>query len=247
MNPGVARGHVELSRKLEDLPEVADAFGSGEISPAHARVIAKAYTLERASEMAGLEKPIVDAARVANPRELLGIMRHITDAIDGDGGAASDEAIHARRRWHMSLTIDGMLKIDGLVDAEASEYWQTAVNAEIDRDYYEGDTRTLAQRRADAATSLIRRPLDTGDASNRRAARPHLAVVVDLDELPSTTPALIAVIRAEQRSRGQLSAAMLERISCDCDISRVIMAGPSEVLDVGRATRTISPALWKAT
>ena len=37
-----------------------------------------------------------------------------------------------------------------------------------------------------------------------------------------------------------------ERISCDCDISRVITRGRSEVLDVGRATRTISAALWKA-
>jgi hypothetical protein len=38
----------------------------------------------------------------------------------------------------------------------------------------------------------------------------------------------------------------LERLTCDCDISRVITTGRSEVLDVGRATRTIPPAVWKA-
>jgi Domain of unknown function (DUF222) len=37
MSQGVARGHLELARKLEDLPEVAAAFADGEISARHAR------------------------------------------------------------------------------------------------------------------------------------------------------------------------------------------------------------------
>jgi hypothetical protein len=244
MNPGVARGHVELARKLEELPEVAGAFGSGEISRAHAQVVAGAYTPERASELQPLEEAIIVAARLANPRELLAIVRRMTDAIDGDGGAAADEAVFARRRWHMSRTSDDMLKIDALVDGEAAEYWETAINAEFDRDHHEGDARTLAQRRADAATALVRRTLDAGALGKTRAVRPHLTKVVDIEQ--SATPDLIAQIRADRAQHGVLSAATLERISCDCDISRVIMHGASEVLDVGRATRLISPALWKA-
>ena len=195
--------------------------------------------------MADLEVSLVDAARVADPRELFNMVRHLTDAIDGDGGAANDDAVYARRRWHMSETLDGMLKIDGLVDAEAAEYWKNAVNAEIDRDQFAGDTRLLSQRRADAATNLVRRSLDTGQVGNSRAVRPHLSAVVDLDTLPSASPELIAQVHAEARTGG-LSATTLERISCDCDISRIITNGRSEVLDVGRATRTISAALWKA-
>jgi len=38
MNVGVARAHVDLARKLEELPEVAAAFGNGEISSRHASV-----------------------------------------------------------------------------------------------------------------------------------------------------------------------------------------------------------------
>src|SRR5882757_2814462 len=48
MNRGVAKNHVDLARKLESLPVVADAFGRGEISRAHAVVIANAHTPERA-------------------------------------------------------------------------------------------------------------------------------------------------------------------------------------------------------
>jgi hypothetical protein len=72
-----------------------------------------------------------------------------------------------------------------------------------------------------------------------------VTVVVDLDRLSGASPDLVAQVRTD-RLDGGLSAATLERISCDCDVSRVITAGPSEVLDVGRATRTISPALWRA-
>jgi len=245
MNPGVARAHVELARKLEELPEVAAAFGDGEISRSHAQVVAGAYTPERAGELEGLEGSLVDAAREATPRELCHIVRYVTDAIDGDSGAAGDEAVRERRRWHMSRTIDGMLKLDALVDPEAAEYWETALHAETDREYFDGDTRLLSQRRADAATNLVRRALDTGDVGNSRAVRPHLSVVVDLDVFSGATPELLAAIRGEVRTVG-LSAATLERLSCDCDISRVITSGRSDVLDVGRATRTISAALWKA-
>ena len=42
LNVGVARGHVQLARKLEQLPVVAEAFGLGEISRSHASVIAEA-------------------------------------------------------------------------------------------------------------------------------------------------------------------------------------------------------------
>jgi Domain of unknown function (DUF222)/HNH endonuclease len=246
MNPGVARGHVELARKLEALPELAEAFERGEISRTHAQVIANAYTPERAPELAELERPLVAAAREATPRELCHIVRYVTDAIDGDDGAANDEAACVRRRWHMSRTIDGMLKIDGLVDPEAAAYWETAVNAEIDREYFEGDTRLLSQRRADAATNLVRRALDTGDVGNSRAVRPHVSFVLDLDELPGATPQLAAQVRTDVRHNGGLSAVTLERLTCDCDVSRIITSGRSEILDVGRATRTISAALWKA-
>src|SRR5438132_13340337 len=89
MDQGVARLHVELARKLEALPEVADAYGRGEISQRHAVVVANAYTPERAADIANVGAELVDAARERTPKELGGIVRYLTDAIDGDGGAAT--------------------------------------------------------------------------------------------------------------------------------------------------------------
>src|SRR4051812_30835382 len=49
MDRGVANAHVTLARKLEKLPDVADAFRLGEISELHATVIARAFTTTRAA------------------------------------------------------------------------------------------------------------------------------------------------------------------------------------------------------
>jgi hypothetical protein len=246
MDHGVARGHVELARKLEELPGVADAFGRGDISQRHAVVIANAYTPERAADISNVEPQLVAAAREHTPKQLGGVVRYLTDAIDGNGGAATDEASHERRRHHMSATLGGMVTYDGICDPESGAIHAAAINAEMERDHVEHDPRTPAQRRFDALTNLLRRSLDRGEVGESRNVRPHVSVVVDLDELPGAAAELVARVRAERHHNGHLSAATLERLTCDCDISRVITAGRSEILDVGRATRTTPPAIWKA-
>jgi hypothetical protein len=71
-------------------------------------------------------------------------------------------------------------------------------------------------------------------------------LVADVDDLPGATPDLLVKVRGDLRRNGHLSATMLDLLLCDCDVSRVITAGKSEVLDVGRATRTVTAAQWKA-
>jgi len=229
-----------------DTSVVAEAFGHGEISRAHAFVVADAYTPERAVEISNVEPQLVAAAREHTPQRLGMLVRHVTDAIDGDGGAATDEALHARRGYYLSWTLDGMLATNGTYDTADGKIHRAAIRAEMERDLQQNDPRTPAQRRADAHTNLMRRSLDRGDIGSTRAVRPHVTVAVDVDELPGSPAEVVAQVRAESRRDGQLSAATLERLTCDCDISRVITAGRSEILDVGRATRTVSAALWKA-
>ena len=69
---------------------------------------------------------------------------------------------------------------------------------------------------------------------------------MDLAAIDDSYPAVAAEVRADAADAGRLSRATLERITCDCKISRIITDGPSQVLDVGRATRTVSTALWNA-
>jgi hypothetical protein len=219
---------------------------AGEMSRAHADVIADAYTPERTVALAPLERQFVNAARECTPAELRVVVRYASDAIDCDRGASDDAEQHAQRRWHMSRTFEGALKIDAIVSGDDAEIWETAVGAAMERERVADDQRTPAQWRADAATSIVRDALDTGRIGNHRKVRPHVTVVVDLDDLPGTTPELVDLVRIERHYRGTLSRATLDGIMCDCDIARVVMTGDSEVLDVGRAQRTVSRAQWAA-
>jgi hypothetical protein len=246
MSHGAAVHALTLARRLPQLPETAAAFAAGEISRHHAAVIADACTPERVHAITEVEAQLVEIARRVQPRDLRAIVRRLTDAFDGDGGAATDEALHARRRLHLSQTIGGVGMLDGALDPEGTELVATSLDAEMERDQVDDDTRSRPQRRADALVNICRRALDAGEVGGSRRVRPHVSVVVDLAELQDRNPALATDVRAEAAHVGRLSRTTLERLTCDCDVSRVVTAGRSEVLDVGRATRTIPPAIWKA-
>jgi hypothetical protein len=242
---GVAKGYIDLARKLRSLPEVASAFGRGDISRQHAAAIAEAYTPERASAIGEMEQQLVEIARFSNPRQLRAVVRRFTDALDGDDGSASDDAQHARRRLHMSKTLDNVLIGDFALAGDDAEVVCTAVTAEAERDRVAGDPRTPAQRRADALVSICRQALDNGEVGSTRKALPHATIVIDLDRLNAPL-SLLGHVRDEAAHMGRLSLATIERLTCDCAVSRVITKGHSEILDTGRTTRVVSPAQWRA-
>jgi hypothetical protein len=78
--------------------QVAAAFAAGEISLRHVQAITDAYTAERADAFTAAEGLLVDVARDHTPKELAAVVRCMTDAIDGDGGAGPDQDDYAARR-----------------------------------------------------------------------------------------------------------------------------------------------------
>jgi hypothetical protein len=239
---GVAQGHVDLARKLESLPVVTDAFGAGDISRAHAAVIADVYTPERAAALNHLEPQLVEIARHTHPRHLRAIVRRYADAIDSDGGAATDAAAHARRRLHLSQTLDGTGVIDGVLEPEGHELVATALAAEMEHDLQANDVRTRPQRRYDALVNLCRRALDRGELRTAHRIRPHVSVVIDIERLAGGN--LLGT--ADAAHIGSLSDVLVDYLTCDCTITRVVTKGPSQIVDVGRATRVISVSQWRA-
>jgi hypothetical protein len=246
MAHGVARGHVDLARKLEQLPKVAAAFGAGDVSARHATVIANAFTPKRAWELATVEAELVDAAASMSPQDLGNLVRYVTGAIDGDGGADTDADQRERSGCYLSRTTDGMLDIRGLCDPLTGNIIETSVNAQMARDLQADDPRTTPQRRMDAIATLLRLPLEEGKLGESHGIRPHVSLVRDVRDLPGTDPDLLALIRGERREHGHISETMLEMLLCDCTFSRILMNGESEVLDVGRASRNPTTAQWRA-
>ncbi len=245
---GAARQVLALARALEALPATSEALAAGEISRRHAQVIADAFTAERSEALREHEARLVGLAREVDAAQLAAAVRMLTDALDGDGGAARDARVFAQRRLHVSPTFDGAVAIDGQGEPVGGEVILTALQAEMADGHRAHDDRSTPQRRYDALVNICRRDLAerAGSTSGRRA-RARVSVVVDLRTLQGHACGAVAdLARAEAAHAGRLSRATIERLSCDCDVSRVITDGPSAVLDVGRATRTVPPALWRA-
>ena len=95
---------------------------------------------------------------------------------------------------------------------------------------------------------ICRRSLANDHKPNQRTRRglTHVSAIIDLQILEGQHPDLAASIRGEVEHFGRLSPSTLQRLTCDCEISRIITDGPSVILDVGHATRTISDPQWKA-
>jgi hypothetical protein len=246
---------LDLARKLESLPATSDAFARGAITRAHAQVIARAATPARVDAIAAVEPSLVLAAESVGPNQLRDLVEHATDAIDGDEGAAAADAQHQRRHLHVSLTLDGMVAIDGLLDAEGGELVLSALDVAMEHSRTTADPRTRPQQRADALVELCHVGAPRHAAGPGRRLRPHLTVVVDHDRLVhdrthtaehAAERDVTHAPRGHAAHVGRLSTATIERLACDAGIARVVTIGKSMPIDVGRTTRTIPPALWHA-
>jgi hypothetical protein len=152
-----------------------------------------------------------------------------------------------------------MVRVDGDLDPETGETLLTALQAVLDAEARSDapDERTPAQRRADALGEICRQWLDRSDRPTVAGERPHVTVTVDAH---SVTDAEVAGSGAAAMLEGSGSLAptdeldhtgpvdpyTVRRLACDASVMRVVLAGRSELLDVGRRTPVIPPAMRRA-
>ncbi len=240
---------VRLGVKLMRLPELAAAFAAGDTSRAHVEIVARAYTRPRAAEFDQHQAALVRLACTATPAELHIAVRRIIDTIDGGGGAANDDDIYEKRKLHSSETMDGV-RGSWFLDPEGGMTVNAAIDAQMETAHIDDDPRTPAQRRADALVDICRFSLTFGEhppaAAKRRRGVPNALMLIDIRMFEQNHAEFVADIRAEYAAGKRLSQATIERLLCECDVNRVVMDGPSEVLDLGRSTRTPSDKQFKA-
>jgi hypothetical protein len=120
------------------------------------------------------------------------------------------------------------------------------LKAERQCDFQPQDPRSAEQRRWDALVNICRRSLDRGEVGTWHGVRPHVTAVVDVADYEGSKALIVEKIRTEFANTGRVSKATIEQVLCDCNLTRVIMDGPSQVLDVGQATRTWPAPIAKA-
>ncbi len=243
---GASREKVRVARALPALPRIAWAMERGQLSYAKVRALTRVATPD--NEAALLDVAL--AATAAQVERLVRAWRRVDRATD----AHIDEARHLNRALSLWVDDDGMVVVRGRLTPEAGAVVMRAVEAAADRLFRESRdvlaTQTLTeevtpgQRRADAlvllAEAALTADLDRGTAGDRYQVVVHVDASVEAP-IDCTT----AVIELDHDAQ-HVSAETSRRLSCDAAVVTMTHGGDGSVLDVGRQTRTIPPAIRRA-
>jgi len=243
MTGGASGDRIAVGQQLPSLPESHQSLLAGEIGYAHLAHIARtAVAIEESGTNRQFdETPLLEKARVLPVGRFIDFCHHMRHAWDPAGYAAEE----AKKVELRSLTLKngegGMVWVRGVLDPEGAAVFRTALEALAHRNG-KGDDRTHDRRFADAAVELAAHSLDNALVPQHGSVRPHLNVNTTLETLLGNigTPA------ADLEFSLPISGKTVERLACDCSVTRILLGSDSVVIDVGREKRVISPVQRKA-
>ena len=233
----------------EHLPLTAESLRNGQLSVAKARVLAR-EALGSQLRRDAMRDPqrgealLLEHAPAHEIGEFGRLVRRWAYRVDPDADDAAYREAAAGRELHLSRTAEGTLLHGWLAPVDA-EVVATALQAHIGVPNAD-DQRTPGQRRADALVAVCQRMLDSGSVGRHASVRPQLVVQVSYQALLAAADGC-GVDPAELQGTGQaLPRRVLDRLACDCEVTRIVFGPQSEVLDVGRAQRTFTGPLRRA-
>jgi uncharacterized protein DUF222 len=118
-----ASGAVRTARALfrGPLAATAQALTDGDITAAHARVLAQG-TKDLPQHVAAEAEPVpLEAAGRLDPPRLRRVLGHLQLVADPDGAKHDNDRRHQRRGLWLAPTFEGMVALDGLLEAEAGQ------------------------------------------------------------------------------------------------------------------------------
>ncbi len=234
-----AKDRLCVGEQLESLPMVAEALSQGEISYQAASVIChQRKNLGEKSDCLD-EEQWLGFARKHTIKDLNWIADHFRYAVDPEGFDRDTEENYDQRFLHIS-EMNGMFHISGVMDPEAGAALKSAIDG-VSKRRGQDDSRTPKQRRVDALTEIVYHAMDEGKLPQHNGVRPHITVTTTLEGLKGE----LGAAASELEPGIPISSKTVQRLACDGTLSRVLKAD-SVVVDVGRATRSISPAQHRA-
>ena len=270
---GPAMADLQVAEGLAAMPRVADAVDSGELNLEHAKTLsglrrAASPEVQKALDAGGLNDLVEHAAREKLTAPQLGKQAKAWAAkIDAAAAQADFDTVRRRR----SLTMRGYaggVKGEFFLDPVAGAELRTALDAISGRPAKD-DLRTKDQRMADAMSTMAERVLHVGSDLVGAQVRPHLSLLVGEDTWAG-------IVKRRREAGGESGAGgggetngggraplpdvppgeledgtivpvrELERLMCDCEITRMIMNAEGVPLDVGRTQRTYTKELRRA-
>jgi Domain of unknown function (DUF222)/HNH endonuclease len=220
------------------LPATAEVFGAGRAGLRHVEVIARVLGSKAAGRLspqqwAGAEEQLAAKADLYSPTELNNWGKALVELLDQDGQAPDDRPPVQVNELLLSRLPGGGGKLRGRFDdAAVFDAIATVIDAHA-KPLTADDDRSTAERQAEALAVVCGYVLDHGDVPECGGHRPHVNVLIRLDDL-------------ENRARagcldfgGPVAPESLRMLCCDAAVVPIVLNGAGQPLDVGRATRTI--------
>jgi hypothetical protein len=222
------------TKRLDRLPVTARAWTDGQLSGGQVEAICAQVdpaTVEVFAAQEAALVPVLVGLGVDDTARAMAVWKARATA-NGEAPVEPDQALH------LSSTFGDRWVLDGSLDSVGGQTVATALRVAETPDVESETARMPAQRRADALIDVCRFFLDHQHSHPGRH-RPHVNVVVDLDDLTAGRSGRFG-------DGGWLDLTCLSTLLCDCALHRVITSGRSAVLDYGMTTRTIPAPLWNA-
>jgi hypothetical protein len=228
-----ARERVRVAHALTVLPLIHDSFSKGEISYSKVRAMSRVAAPDNESYL------LMIATH--------GTAAHVEFVVRGYRRAKADLELdeannrHARRQLNWHFDDDGMVVVKARLTPEDGAQFIDAIE------------RAVQQLQADQG--------DGGDEVTALSEEPFEVLRADalLHAVVERVDAEVQVIVSAETLRdfdtqgccqvqngSNLAPHTVRRLSCDAGIVRIVEDGEGQVLDVGRKTRSISPALKRA-
>jgi Domain of unknown function (DUF222)/HNH endonuclease len=235
LTAGAAIERVTIARQVDQLPRTEQAFASGTLGYQHVAALARTAEHLGAAAVRKEERNLLRAAETMDPGQFTGVVKNLEHRVDAAAALSEANRAHDRRYLHIGEPVDGLARIDGVLEVEDVAKLRTAMNPYMKP--LKDDKRTPGQRAADAlieACSASRRADGAGP-------RPQLIIRASLDTLAGTPGAPAG----ELEWGGTIPAATVQRLACDSVITRIAGRGELDA-EIRHASRSIPPATRRA-
>jgi hypothetical protein len=237
LSGGAAAERVEIARQLAKLPKTEAAFANGDLGYQHVALIARTAEHLGAAAVRREEGRLLQAAQTHDPGQFVGVTKNFEHRVDPEGALTEANQAHGRRYLHLGEPQNGMVRIDGLLDAEGGAALRRALEPFMTP--MKEDERSFGQRQHDALIELCRQ---RGSGKRDGAGpRPQLIIRASVDTLAGSPGAPAG----ELDGGGTVPAATVQRYACDTAIIRITGRGELEH-ELTHATRTIPPSTRRA-
>jgi 5-methylcytosine-specific restriction endonuclease McrA len=265
MSRVTARERVRMARKLTDLPQISETMARGELSYSKVRALVRVATAENEGEL-------LPMARECTARELEREVARFRE-LDGWKELGAEARRHQKRYLRIRPAPDGMVRVEGRLPADLGALLMKVVDAASDALFQSGtdwspeegdwglttETVTPDQRRADALRLVLDRAMAAGfrgiaadSAETPDSAESPRKACGCVQPSPSAERYTVMVHLRQDPDRAELdtdlpiSLRTARRLSCDASVVRIVHGPKNEVLDVGRKTRVVPPAIRRA-